>query len=118
MPAEAMAHIEQHGELPSRFIKQREVLEGSTRALLHGPPAASAETARANLLRKKLHFVWSCAESWVRAGGLGASAQRPPWKGPHLDDAGGKKVDWIAIGGSRLDKETLARLLERERAEA
>jgi hypothetical protein len=33
-----------------------------------------------------------------------------------LDDAGGKKVDWIAIGGSRVEEEALKGLLGKERA--
>jgi myosin I len=114
LPVEAMAHIEKYGDLPTKYIKQREVLTASTRSLLYGS-AETVEMTRANLLRKKLHFIFSCAESWVRSGGLGSSDQRPQWKGPHLDDAGGKKVDWIAIGGSMLDKETQARILEKER---
>jgi hypothetical protein len=114
LPAEAMAHIASHGDLPTKFIKQREVLTAATRSLLYGD---AAEMTRANLLRKKLHFIFSCANSWVRSGGLGCGEQRPLWKGPHLDDAGGKKVDWIAIGGSRLDRETLARILDREAVE-
>ena len=97
-----MSHLKENGDLPYKFIKQRDVLSGSVVGLLYGLTDAGSDlvkTTEANLLRKKLRFVVDVVDKWITGGGLGCSAdgsQMPKWDGPHLE--GGKKQDWVTVG--------------------
>jgi myosin-1 len=108
LQVEAMEYISQHGDLPMKHIKARETLSGSIQCLLHNAGERKA-MMRANLLQEKIQFIADIANLWVTGGGLGCrpvGAQWPRWPGPHLEDAGGKKVDWITVGryGGDLDE--------------
>jgi myosin-1 len=97
-----MAHLEEHNELPFKFIKTRNVLSGTLESLLYGRTGDTKTVivTEANLLRKKLGFVADVIGQWVSGGGLGcapnAKVQRLPWTGPRLED--GKKEEWITVG--------------------
>lgn len=102
LSVEAMAYLSENGDLPYRFIKQREVLSGSISGLLYGMGDGASEivaTAEANFFRDKLRYIIDVVNEWIAADGLGCSgdgSQRPRWDGPHLED--GKKQDWVTVG--------------------
>jgi len=102
LSVEAMMHLSENGELPYRYIKQREVLSGSISGLLYGMADGASNvvaTTEANLFRNKLQFIIDVMDEWVVGGGLGCSTngpQKPKWDGPHLED--GKKQDWVTVG--------------------
>jgi myosin I len=100
LPVEAMDHMKKNGDLPMKFMKHREVLSGPIQCLLH-PATGRTDMMRANLLEEKVRFIAGVANLWVEGGGLGcrpSDAEWPRWLGPHLEDAGGKKIDWITVG--------------------
>jgi len=102
LSVEAMSYLKENGDLPYKFIKQRDVLSGSVTGLLYGMKNADPDlvkTTEANLFRKKLRYVVDVVDEWVTGGGLGCStdgSQRPRWNGPYLED--GKKQDWVTVG--------------------
>lgn len=98
-----MAYLSENGDLPYKYIKQREVLSGSVSGLMYGMGgdgvSDAVATTEANFFRKKLRFIIDVVDEWTAGGGLGCSndgAQRPKWDGPHLED--GKKQDWVTVG--------------------
>ena len=97
-----MSHLKENGDLPYKFIKQRDVLSGSVAGLLYGIKDAHStlvKTTEANLFRKKLRYVVDVVDEWIEGGGLGCSedgSRRPRWDGPQLED--GKKQDWVTVG--------------------
>jgi myosin-1 len=103
LSVEAMDYLGEHGDLPYKYIKQREVHSGSISGLLYGFASDDASdivaTTEANFFRKKLRYVLDVVDEWVAGGGLGCSnsgTQTPKWDGPHLED--GKKQDWVTVG--------------------
>jgi myosin-1 len=97
-----MSHLKENGDLPYKFIKQRDVLSGSVVGLLYGmkdADSALVKTTEANLLRKKLKYVVDVVDEWIAGGGLGCStngSQMSRWDGPYLED--GKNQDWVTVG--------------------
>lgn len=99
LPVDAMDHMKKNGDLPLKFMKHREVLSGPVQCLLNA--GGRSDMMRANLLEEKVQFIAGVANLWVEGGGLGCrptDVEWPRWPGPHLEDAGGKKVDWITVG--------------------
>jgi myosin-1 len=100
LPTDAMDHIQKHGDLPFKCIKRRNVLSGPVSTLLNGPPEIT-KISSGNLLEQKLRFVADVVDQWIQGKGLGCrpeGSSRIRWNGPHLEDAGGKKVDYITVG--------------------
>lgn len=97
-----MSHLKENGDLPYKFIKQRNILSGSVAGLLYGMKGADLALVKiieANLLREKLRYVIDVVDEWIAGGGLGCNVdglQRLRWDGPHLED--GKKQDWVTVG--------------------
>jgi len=100
-----MAHLRQHGELPFKYIRSRELLSGSPAELLFGTAKGKGDmrallTTEANMLREKLGLVVQVVGQWVDAGGLGLApgqeVQKVLWTGPMLDE--GKKEEWTTVG--------------------
>lgn len=97
---ESLDYLEQNGDLPTRYVKQRDNLSNSPNHLLNGTSKASNQ-ARANKLKMKLEFVVELLDLWIQGHGLGC---RPPlnhwpiWHGVKLDDAGGRKMDYHTVG--------------------
>jgi len=94
-----MEQIMQHGSLPVKMMmKHREVLSGSLESLLHGE---HSEKTHANLLNKKIQYVATVLDLWIRGEGLGCKPQHrdwPVWSGPALDEAGGLTATWVTVG--------------------
>ncbi|KAK8162821.1 P-loop containing nucleoside triphosphate hydrolase protein [Phyllosticta citrichinensis] len=102
---EATQHLAEFGELPFKYIRQRNVLTCLLRTLLHAQGANGAEIkalASANLLKEKLDFIVMVVDAWICGGGLGRSSDRLQWNGPQLDD--GKKQDWITAVTKRAGR--------------
>ncbi|KIW07561.1 uncharacterized protein PV09_01517 [Verruconis gallopava] len=103
LSVDAMVHLKEHGDLPFKYIRSRELLSGSPAELMFVSAASSREkiyTTQVNLLRDKLQFVVEVVGQWVAAGGLGCSpssdVQRVQWNGPQLSE--GKKEEWTTVG--------------------
>jgi myosin-1 len=97
---DSIKYLEKHGDLPIKYVKQRDVLSSSPNQLLNGSSKASNQ-AKANLLELKLRFISDVLDLWVQGDGLGCRPRHstwPVWTGPKLDDAGGKKIDWVTVG--------------------
>jgi hypothetical protein len=100
LPTDGISHLERTGDLPLRFVRSRQVIFGSPSYLLHGTSTDAAVT-QANMFTAKLQFLYNLVSLWVAGGGLGCrpeNKQWPKWTGPQLEDAGGRKVDWITVG--------------------
>jgi hypothetical protein len=118
---EAVAYINKHGDLSVKYIKHREVISGSIAQLLSGransiagssattvsrPPTPTdpievQDLMKANMFAEKLDYIAKVVALYISGGGLGCKPTLkhwPKWNGHHLEDAGGKKVDWITVG--------------------
>ncbi|KAF2675088.1 kinase-like protein [Microthyrium microscopicum] len=94
----ALSYIKQKEILPLRYVKGRDIVSGSLEYLLLGP---AQNKNNGNMLRKKLQFIVAVLQLWISAEGLGCRPERTPWPdwdGPKLDEAAGKKVDWVTVG--------------------
>lgn len=99
---EAARHLQQHGEVPYRYIKTRNTLTTSLRTLLHATGEKGAPVkalAEANYLKERLQFIMTVIDGWVAGGGLGCSTRetaRLRWEGPLVEDE--KKQEWVTVG--------------------
>ncbi|KAF2084035.1 hypothetical protein K490DRAFT_59985 [Saccharata proteae CBS 121410] len=112
LSVEAADYLAEHGDLPFKYIKGRNILQAPVRTLIHATGANATDlkaTAEANLLKEKVDFIITIVDGWLLGGGLGCSpegAERPQWDGPRLED--GKKQDggasmWLSGRHSRCD---------------
>jgi hypothetical protein len=72
-----------------------------SRPLMPTEPVEIKELMAANLLSQKLEYISKVLALYLGGGGLGCKPvlkHWPKWSGPHLEDAGGNKVDWITVG--------------------
>ena len=89
------------GQIPWKYIKDREVLHGSLQQLLYGS-ADKADTykeiTKENNLRPKLEFLQSVLDGWIEGGGIGCLLEPRDfvWQGNQLE--GSKKQDWVSVG--------------------
>lgn len=104
LSVEASEYLKEHGDLPWKHIKSREILHGSLQQLLYGSadktdPVPVKEITEGNALREKLEFLLSVVEGWLEGGGLGrlANLHDYTWKGQQLDEKD-KKLDWASVG--------------------
>jgi myosin-1 len=96
---EGIAHLEKTNDLPLKYVRTRQVISGAPFSLLHG--AENKTITKANMFGTKLQYLLNLINLWVEGGGLGCRPERlqwPKWTGPQLEDAGGRKVDWITVG--------------------
>ncbi|KAF2146903.1 uncharacterized protein K452DRAFT_294428 [Aplosporella prunicola CBS 121167] len=108
LSVEAAEHLAACGELPFKYIKQRNLLSSSIRTLLHSTGEKGMvvrQIARANHLKEKLRFVTTVVDAWVAGGGLGCASsdtEQLKWKGPQLED--GKKQEWVTAVSKRAGR--------------
>ncbi|KAF2806649.1 uncharacterized protein BDZ99DRAFT_573394 [Mytilinidion resinicola] len=94
---DATEHLAEYGQVPFKYIRNREVLKSSIHNLLHGTGSVAMsyrKITEANLLGKKLEFVVTLMDQWIASGGIGCvtDLDKLSWTGPQLEDS--KKQDW------------------------
>ncbi|PSN63452.1 hypothetical protein BS50DRAFT_679717 [Corynespora cassiicola Philippines] len=98
---EATSVLKQKGEVPWKYVRARENLQGSLQQLLYGS-ADKADTYKdlteGNELRAKLEFIESVVRGWITGGGLGCLDEPKAyvWAGPQLEEH--KRHDWASVG--------------------
>jgi hypothetical protein len=112
---DSIKYLQDHGDLPVKYVKHRDILSSSPNQLLNGSSKASNQ-AKANQLQLKLKFITDVLDLWIEGNGLGCRPSNnywPTWTGAKLDDAGGKKMDWITVGrfGGDVNDSPLAPLV-------
>jgi myosin-1 len=97
----------EYGDIPFKYIRNREILKSSLHILMHGTSSMAMsyrKITEANLLEKKLRFIVTLMDQWVAGGGLGVTSDpsKLTWDGPQLEDS--KKQDWVTVGRYGGDK--------------
>ncbi|KAF2468256.1 uncharacterized protein BDR25DRAFT_266039 [Lindgomyces ingoldianus] len=104
---EAMTLLREAGDVPFKYIKDREILHGSLQQLLYGS-ADKADTYKeiteGNLLRPKLELIRTILDGWIQGGGIGCLSKPGSykWEGPQLED--NKKHDWVSAQTKRAGR--------------
>ena len=103
---EGAAYLEETNELPSKYIRSREVVSQPTARMLTArmPKKRDSlfELVEANLLREKTSFLLAVVNQWIQGGGLGCAVKdwaTVRWEGAQLEGSMRKSdPPWITVG--------------------
>ena len=102
---EGVQAIEEKHDLPSKLLRDRQILAYPIHALLYGAQAGRGQKSfagmlQANRVEDKFALLVQVLDQWIEGGGLGcagAEEERLHWRGLWVNEHA-RKIDWVTVG--------------------